>query len=141
EARGGSVYVRGYVRKDGTYVQPHYRSAPDGNFYNNWSTTGNVNPYTGEPGTKVSPPSGYGNDVHVDGYYRSNGTYVQPHYRSAPDGDPSNNWSTEGNVNPYTGEVGTKPLPSSDVPDPGPSDVPDPGPSAVPDSGPSYMPV
>jgi hypothetical protein len=23
---GGSVYVRGYTRKDGTYVQPHYRS-------------------------------------------------------------------------------------------------------------------
>lgn len=25
---GKSVYVRGYTRKDGTYVQPHYRSAP-----------------------------------------------------------------------------------------------------------------
>lgn len=62
--RGGSVYVRGYVRKDGTYVQPHYRSAPDGKFHNNWSTKGNVNPYTGKPGTRVSPPGtgagGYG---------------------------------------------------------------------------------
>ena len=48
--------VRGYFRKDGTYVAPHYRSAPDGNFWNNWSTKGNVNPYTGKPGTKVSPP-------------------------------------------------------------------------------------
>ncbi|MDQ7251018.1 hypothetical protein [Dongia sedimenti] len=47
-------------------------------------------------------------DVYVDGYYRSNGTYVQPHYRSAPDGDSSNNWTTRGNVNPYTGAVGTR---------------------------------
>lgn len=25
------VHVQGYVRRDGTYVPPHYRSAPDGN--------------------------------------------------------------------------------------------------------------
>lgn len=36
------VRVRGYFRKDGTYVQPHYRSAPDGNPYNNWSFPGNT---------------------------------------------------------------------------------------------------
>ncbi|ENU19713.1 hypothetical protein F994_01643, partial [Acinetobacter bohemicus ANC 3994] len=47
------VKVKGYYRKDGTYVQPHYRSNPDGNFYNNWSTSGNVNPYTGEYGIKT----------------------------------------------------------------------------------------
>ena len=46
--------------------------------------------------------------VHVDGHYRRDGTYVQPHYRTAPDGNPGNNWSTKGNVNPYTGERGTK---------------------------------
>lgn len=54
---GGSVSVRGYFKKDGTYVQPHMRSAPDGNFSNNWSTTGNINPYTGEEGKKDSPTS------------------------------------------------------------------------------------
>jgi hypothetical protein len=59
--KGGDVSVRGYVRKDGTYVQPHMRSAPDGNTQNNWSTYGNVNPYTGKEGTKVDPgSSGYG---------------------------------------------------------------------------------
>lgn len=47
-----------------------------------------------------------GGDVHVRGYYRSNGTYVQPHYRSEPHGVFSNNWTTLGNVNPYTGEAG-----------------------------------
>jgi hypothetical protein len=125
EARGGAVHVRGYVRKDGTYVPPHYRSAPDGNFYNNWSTKGNVNPYTGEPGTKVSRPSTYGQDVHVNGYVRSNGTYVPPHYRSAPDGDPSNNWSTEGNVNPYTGEEGTESIGDENPSDGGRADADD----------------
>ena len=48
----GDTYVRGYTRKDGTYVQPHFRSAPDGNRFNNWSTQGNVNPYTGKEGTR-----------------------------------------------------------------------------------------
>jgi hypothetical protein len=40
------VSVRGYYRSNGTYVSPHMRSNPDGNFYNNWSTVGNINPYT-----------------------------------------------------------------------------------------------
>ena len=47
-------------------------------------------------------------DVYVRGHYRSNGTYVAPHYRSNPDGYSSNNWSSQGNVNPYTGKVGTR---------------------------------
>ena len=50
----GAVHVRGYFRSNGTYVQPHSRSAPDGVFSNNWSTYGNVNPYTGEAGSKLS---------------------------------------------------------------------------------------
>lgn len=53
---GSSVYVQGYVRKNGTHVQGHYRSAPDGNFRNNWTTKGNINPYTGAHGTLASPP-------------------------------------------------------------------------------------
>ena len=47
-------------------------------------------------------------DVSVRGYYRSNGTYVQPHYRSNPDGNVYNNWSTYPNINPYTGRTGTR---------------------------------
>jgi hypothetical protein len=54
---GGTVTVRGHFRKDGTYVAPHHRTAPDGNFQNNWSTQGNYNPYTGEDGKVVAPPS------------------------------------------------------------------------------------
>lgn len=105
----GEVSVRGYYRRDGTYVAPHKRTAADGNFYNNWSTYGNVNPYTGRPGTRTNPPAGYGEDVWVNGYFRSDGTYVPGHYRTAPDGDPYNNYSTRGNTNPYTGEARTVP--------------------------------
>jgi hypothetical protein len=48
------------------------------------------------------------NHVYVNGYYRSNGTYVQPHYRTAPNNTVRDNWSTYPNVNPYTGQTGTK---------------------------------
>jgi hypothetical protein len=47
-------------------------------------------------------------DVYVEGYYRNDGTYVEPHWRSDPDGDISNNWSTYPNVNPHTNQIGTK---------------------------------
>jgi len=46
--------------------------------------------------------------VHVHGFMRSNGTYVAPHMRTSPDSTKFNNWSTKGNVNPYTGKAGTK---------------------------------
>ena len=63
-----SVHVNGYYRSNGTYVAPHYRSAPDGNFYNNWSTKGNTNPYTGKEGTKTVDPNlhSYGSGSSVD---------------------------------------------------------------------------
>lgn len=69
------VKVRGYYRKDGTYVRPHYRSSPDGNPYNNWSYPGNTNPYTGKtatgnPGTYLK---NYNN--HSAGSRHSNSTY------------------------------------------------------------------
>lgn len=44
--------------------------------------------------------------VRVSGYYRSNGTYVQPYFRTAPNHTNSDNFSTLGNVNPYTGKPG-----------------------------------
>lgn len=46
------TYVNGYYRKDGTYVQPHYRSSPDSSYNNNWSVKPNINPYTGQQGTR-----------------------------------------------------------------------------------------
>lgn len=46
------TYVKGYVKKDGTAVEGHYRSPPDGIRNNNYSTQGNVNPYNNREGTK-----------------------------------------------------------------------------------------
>lgn len=46
--------------------------------------------------------------VRVNGYTRSDGTYVAPHMRSAPDSSRVNNWSSQGNTNPYTGERGNQ---------------------------------
>jgi hypothetical protein len=51
---------------------------------------------------------GAGGTVTVRGYTKSNGTYVAPHVRTAPDSTPNNNWTTKPNVNPYTGKEGTK---------------------------------
>ena len=59
-AAAGDVSVKGYVKSDGTYVAPHMRSAADGDFSNNWTTQGNVNPYTAKEGTRVTPPASYG---------------------------------------------------------------------------------
>ena len=46
-------------------------------------------------------------DTYVNGYYRSNGTYVDSHYRSSPNSTVTDNWSYKGNTNPYTGETGS----------------------------------
>lgn len=44
-------------------------------------------------------------DVRVRGYVRTDGTYVQPHSRTAPDPTPRNNYSYPGNFNPNTGRI------------------------------------
>ena len=46
-------------------------------------------------------------DQSVNGYYRSNGAYVPPHYRSSPNSTMFDNYSSQGNYNPYTGQRGT----------------------------------
>ena len=46
------TYVRGYTKKDGTYVAPHFRSSPDNNIYNNYSSEGQTNPYTAKKGSQ-----------------------------------------------------------------------------------------
>ena len=45
--------------------------------------------------------------VQVSGYYKSNGTYVKPHLRTAPDSSPYNNYSYPGNYNPNKRKVTT----------------------------------
>lgn len=72
--------VRGYYRKDGTYVQPYIRSNPDGNPYNNYGYPGNYNPNTGQ----ISPgdPGNY-----LERYYRRS---YQPPYTPGIPQVPSN---------------------------------------------------
>jgi hypothetical protein len=49
-AQTNDVFVNGYLRNNGTYVTPHYRTSPNGTLFDNYSTKGNYNPYTGKPG-------------------------------------------------------------------------------------------
>jgi hypothetical protein len=58
--------------------------------------------------TSTGYGSAYSQPVHVNSYTRSDGTYVEPHYRTSADDTRTNNYSTKGNVNPYTGRAGTK---------------------------------
>lgn len=49
--------VRGYTRRDGTYVAAHHATNPNGTRADNWSTRGNVNPFTGRLGTRSTDGS------------------------------------------------------------------------------------
>lgn len=61
------TYVKPHIRKDGTYVEGHVRSAPNNTQLDNYGTKGNVNPYTGQTGT-------------VDPYAQPRPSYQQPSY-------------------------------------------------------------
>ena len=44
--------VRSHVTRRGTYVPRHYQTNPNHTKRDNYSTRGNVNPYTGKAGTR-----------------------------------------------------------------------------------------
>jgi hypothetical protein len=61
--------VKGYTKKDGTYVQPHKQTNPDQLRRNNYSSEGNYNPNTGKAGkqrNEYSSPPKY-NDSYNNG--------------------------------------------------------------------------
>jgi hypothetical protein len=66
--------VKGYIRKDGTYVQPYHRTAPNNNLYDNYSSQGNTNPWMGKQGSEhnefSNPPA----------YNQSSPLYTPPMY-------------------------------------------------------------
>jgi hypothetical protein len=88
------VFVNGYVRQDGIYVASHYRSLPSGSgssvngLYRDTSAPPlTFTPFVAENGSyygEISDLTGRPKTVHVRGYYRKDGTYVQGHYRSRP---------------------------------------------------------
>jgi hypothetical protein len=47
-------------------------------------------------------------DQYVSPHVRSDGTYVQGYTRSSPNSTATDNYSHQGNANPYTGERGYK---------------------------------
>ncbi len=77
-------WVSGYVRSNGTYVAPHYRS--DSGSSSAGASSGYVyrNPYAAYP------------SVRVQGYYRSNGYYVAPYVRTPANGTVTDNLSYRG---------------------------------------------
>ena len=76
--------VRGYVRSNGTYVAPHYRSDSGSLGGSARSTYVYRNPYAASP------------SVSVGGYSRSNGTYVEPHVRTPANYTVTDNLSYRG---------------------------------------------
>jgi len=51
EAR--TIRVRGYYKPStGRYIMPYYRTSPNNSIWDNWSTKGNKNPFTGKKGYK-----------------------------------------------------------------------------------------
>ncbi len=81
--------VSGYTRSNGTYVQSHVRTMPNTTNWDNYSTKGNSNPFTGSTGYRARDYSssaynyGAGHTIHKGSrggqyYYNSRGnkTYV-----------------------------------------------------------------
>lgn len=64
-------------------------------------------------GNRSSSYGGYGTGSNssnhaVSGYTTQSGTVVQPHYQTNSNSTQLDNYGTRGNVNPYTGQVGTR---------------------------------
>ncbi len=81
--------VSGYSRSNGTHVQSHVRTMPNDTNWDNYSTKGNKNPFTGSTGHRARDYSrdaynyGVGHTIHTGSrggqyYYNSNSrkTYV-----------------------------------------------------------------
>lgn len=134
------TWIDGYYKKDGTYVPGHFKSNSNNTSLDNYSTKGNINPFTGEKGYKdpyessnsfksfdynnydfdmnynskknntynLENNSTWNNDVKVKSYFKDDGTNVESYYRTKPNNSLWDNYSTEGNYNPYTGKKGNK---------------------------------
>ena len=88
-----------------TLALPFQAEARGGGGHSGGSRSGGGHSYKASKGTTSKSNR---SAVSVRGYTKKNGTYVKAHKRSAPNKSKGDNWSTKGNVNPYTGKVGTK---------------------------------
>ena len=64
-----SDWVNGYTKSNGTYVQGYNRSSRNNTVKDNYSYSGNTNPYTGSTGTNKN----YGSPR--SDYYKGNSQY------------------------------------------------------------------
>lgn len=57
----------------------------------------------------LAATTAHSKDSHsVKPHFKKDGTYVEGHRQTNPDSNKVNNWSSQGNANPYTGKEGTK---------------------------------
>lgn len=81
-----SIYAQ-HLKKDGT---------PDRRYKENKT---NYNSTPGSTNTDVR---------YQNGYNKSNGTYVEPHYKTENNNTNTDNYSSKDNTNPYTSKEGSK---------------------------------
>lgn len=71
-------YTRGYIKRDGTSVDGHYKTEPNQSRSDNYSSQGNTNPYTGQRGSQRNeysdPPA----------YNKSSPSYSSPNPYDTP---------------------------------------------------------
>ena len=96
------VSVKGYTRSNGTYVQPHQRTAPNVTRNDNYSTIGNTNPYTGTSGT-VSRDNYTTNSTRSENY-SSPSSYTSSSYSAPTTTYSSPSYSSSNTI--YTGSRG-----------------------------------
>lgn len=88
-------YQEGYQESDGSYTNGHYKTQSNGSNLDNFSTNGNLNPYTQQPGSRAkdySPEAnnyGSGRTIHTGpkggtSYTNDNGNKVYVPKRSSP---------------------------------------------------------
>jgi len=94
-AAAKTTQVSGYFRQNGTYVKPYVRETSD---FGSSTYKSNPTPSYKSYSTPSTPIFDNNDDiVPVKGYTKSDGTYVRPHYRSAPDEVKWNNFGSPSN--------------------------------------------
>lgn len=97
-----------------TYPTKIWNSQKNDNYYpksNNYnSTSNNSSNYSSKSNNSSANSWGYTNPSHeyVKGYTKKNGTQVEGYFRTKRNSSKSDNFSSKGNRNPYTGKKGYK---------------------------------
>jgi len=107
------AYFAEQERLDTLEREAKRRASEEGNVANSPASSGPVT--HSDLSDRAAVPAGTGlratgpgkDYVSVQGYYRRDGTYIAQHKRSAANRTETDNWSTRGNHNPFTGKSGS----------------------------------